>query len=666
MRKILCLIIPIFFITSLTTVHAAGPEQNPNQQPSSEVEQDAPNKGVDDSQNDDAVNPEKSTDESNNMNEKSADEKVVNDVGDKSSTTDEKVESTQEGESEVQDKEKELPSTKKEQPQARAALAGVTTYDEFRTALNDSSVTEISISADIQAPISGGNGTYDNIPARDLVIEGNGHNLDLQDRVFGRSAASDATLTIRDANIYGRSFYGPFVLASGLGLTQRGTIIYENGSYTGGEFGYASANGTYNLAGSFQYNGVASYVNPINGNTYSVPSPTQAVFEVGNVSVAPGANVTLNPYTHSIAQSNFLVDSNSTLTINPGSRTSTELGGVPRGVLDADSLAIKSGATLNITTTDTANAGVSAIYMANGAAFTVEANANVNLLYSNQTTRTNPIVNNVSTLTVGEGASFTAQSDGTGNRTAIDLRNSSSTVSLNSVEKFDLDMRNNSNANSRVMKGSGTFTADNHLVRVWNRSNVSDAEDQQWNPIDSMTAVYSNSVTNSVTATSSVPDVASDFQANYKMENYGRILYTPPVAAGELILEVPETVDFGINQIANSPQKYPVINDAVVKVTDTRTTKSEWSLAAQLTTPFENQTDGNVIDDGISLQDGANDTTLLVGTDSIVKQVDTGDEETNISLKPNANQGMYLSTQPGDITAGKYDTTIKWTLRDTP
>ncbi|WP_439443091.1 pectate lyase-like adhesive domain-containing protein [Listeria aquatica] len=658
MKKILCLILPVFFLTSLTTAHAVEPRQGSTNEFSSNDEvQKTPDGNLDTLPSSDSTPPEGTADKQNSNEEKSVDK------------SDGSVDQSQPKNGKAgseQDSESLSSNTAKERSQTRAASEIVTTYDEFVAAVKDSSVTEISIGADIQAPISGGNGIYVNMPARDLVIEGNNHNLDLQERVFGRTSASDATLTVKNANIYGRSFYGPFVLASTLGLTQRGTIIYENGSYTGGEFGYASANGTYKLAGSFKYNGVASYVNPINGNSYNVPSPTQAVFEVGNVSIAPGANVTLNPYTHSIAKSNFLVDSDSTLTINPGEKTSTEAAGVPRGVLDADSLSVKSGATLNITATDTTNAGVSAIYMANGAPFTVEPSANVNLLYSNQSTRTTPIVNNISTLTVGSGATFVAQSDGSGNRTAIDLQNSSSKISLDSVEKFDLDMRNNSNTSSSVIKGSGTFVADNHRVRVWNRGNVSDTEDQQWNPINSMTAVYSSSSTDSVEATSDVPDVANDFQTNYKAENYSRILYTPPLAAGDLKLEVPDTINFGVNKIANSSQKYPVINDAAVKVVDTRTNKSEWSLAAQLTSPFENQNDGNVIDEGISLKDGINDTTLLVGQDSIVKQVDTGEAETVINLKPNADQGMYLSTQQGDVTAGKYDTTIKWTLRDTP
>ncbi len=109
--------------------------------------------------------------------------------------------------------------------------AEVSNGTEFQNALNNSNISVIRLTADIDLGQSGMGSLQ--IPPRDLTIDGGNHSLNLGNNCIwlnNTSAGTKTTTTVKDLNLYTASNRGGFA------LTNDGaeTLIYDNVHATGG------------------------------------------------------------------------------------------------------------------------------------------------------------------------------------------------------------------------------------------------------------------------------------------------------------------------------------------------------------------------------------------------------------------------------------------------
>ncbi|WP_260235425.1 serine-rich glycoprotein adhesin, partial [Limosilactobacillus reuteri] len=208
--------------------------------------------------------------------------------------------------------------------------AEVSNGTEFQNALNNSNISVIQLTADIDLGQSGMGDLQ--IPPRDLTIDGAGHSLNLGDNCIwlnNTTAGTKTTTTVKSLKLYTANFRGGFALTS----DGAETLIYDNVHATGGAAVMADTfapNGnlkTFEIQGHTTIDGVSSY--QYNGNTYSTSSANfvgygTLVYAGNDLIIDDNASLVVNnsmsPYDVAMLANNgehaVKVGENATLTIN--------------------------------------------------------------------------------------------------------------------------------------------------------------------------------------------------------------------------------------------------------------------------------------------------------------------------------------------------------------
>ncbi|MCC4351270.1 serine-rich glycoprotein adhesin, partial [Limosilactobacillus reuteri] len=207
--------------------------------------------------------------------------------------------------------------------------AEVSNGTEFQNALNNSNISVIRLTADIDLGQSG-MGDLE-IPPRDLTIDGGNHSLNLGNNCIWLNASTGmkTTTTVKSLNLYTANERGGFA------LTDSGaeTLIYDNVHATGGAAVFAdtySSSGylkIFEIQGHTTIDGVSSY--QYNGNTYSTSSAdfvgySTLIYGGNNLVIDDNASLVINnsmsPYDVAMLANNgehaVIVGENATLTIN--------------------------------------------------------------------------------------------------------------------------------------------------------------------------------------------------------------------------------------------------------------------------------------------------------------------------------------------------------------
>lgn len=308
---------------------------------------------------------------------------------------------------------------------ADGSTANVTTANEFYDALNNGTIKTINILDDIDygAKYSGGrhNETVKN--ARDLTINGNGHQIDFGTVNIGFKAANDQSmaLVMNDLTLYAIWGFGalsinptfvsgPSSLAKG--VTQ--TIKYNNVHYYGSQT-VMTKTATVILAGDSTFNSSSSYTSKFRKDVKTEAG--QQNFELSALEIEPNAKITMttdrggNVYINNNGTPHFTVGKNATVDIvqtNTGSNTRAEKSSAliyTQGAVELD-----EGATVNVDIQNADNARDntgSIIYISNGS-LTLNKNSMMTVgKNSSGDLKTLPIVylyGNSSKVTVNEGA----------------------------------------------------------------------------------------------------------------------------------------------------------------------------------------------------------------------------------------------------------------------
>ncbi|MCC4343265.1 serine-rich glycoprotein adhesin, partial [Limosilactobacillus reuteri] len=208
--------------------------------------------------------------------------------------------------------------------------AKVSNGTEFKNALNNSDISVIQLTADIDLGQSGMGDLQ--IPPRDLTIDGAGHSLNLGNNCIwlnNTTAGTKTTTTVKSLNLYTANERGGFALTS----DGAETLIYDNVHATGGAAVMADTfapNGnlkTFEIQGHTTIDGVSSY--QYNGNTYSTSSANfvgygTLMYAGNDLIIDDNASLVVNnsmsPYDVAMLANNgehaVKVGENATLTIN--------------------------------------------------------------------------------------------------------------------------------------------------------------------------------------------------------------------------------------------------------------------------------------------------------------------------------------------------------------
>ncbi|TGB08888.1 serine-rich glycoprotein adhesin, partial [Limosilactobacillus reuteri] len=207
--------------------------------------------------------------------------------------------------------------------------ADVSNGTEFQNALNNSNISVIRLTADIDLGQSGMGNLQ--IPPRDLTIDGGNHSLNLGNNCIWLNAYTGmkTTTTVKDLNLYTANNRGGFALTN----SGAETLIYDNVHATGGAAVFAdtySGSGylkTFEIQGHTTIDGVSSY--QYNGNTYSTSSANfvgygTLMYAGNDLIIDDNASLVVNnsmsPYDVAMLANNgehaVKVGENATLTIN--------------------------------------------------------------------------------------------------------------------------------------------------------------------------------------------------------------------------------------------------------------------------------------------------------------------------------------------------------------
>lgn len=207
--------------------------------------------------------------------------------------------------------------------------AEVSNSTEFQNALNNSNISVIQLTADIDLGQSGMGNLQ--IPPRDLTIDGGGHSLNLGNNCIWLNAYTGmkTTTTVKDLNLYTANNRGGFALTN----SGAETLIYDNVHATGGAAVFAdtySDSGylkTFEIQGHTTIDGVSSY--QYNGNNYSTSSASfvgygTLMYAGNDLIIDDNASLVVNnsmsPYDVAMLANNgehaVKVGENATLTIN--------------------------------------------------------------------------------------------------------------------------------------------------------------------------------------------------------------------------------------------------------------------------------------------------------------------------------------------------------------
>ncbi|MBC2324570.1 pectate lyase-like adhesive domain-containing protein [Listeria booriae] len=140
------------------------------------------------------------------------------------------------------------------------------------------------------------------------------------------------------------------------------------------------------------------------------------------------------------------------------------------------------------------------------------------------------------------------------------------------------------------------------------------------------------------------------------------------VLDGELTFtSAPKQLNFGKLKIATKDMIYPLEQfDQPLAVTDTRSTKTKWQIAASINQALTSDS-GRVIQDALIFQHNTNKIILTENEAPIFthKNSDNSTFEISSTWSPTGD-GLYLNIKAGAATKETYKGVIAWTLRDAP
>ncbi|WP_261373555.1 pectate lyase-like adhesive domain-containing protein [Lactobacillus jensenii] len=185
-----------------------------------------------------------------------------------------------------------------------STTANVSDFDSFNSALMNQNITTININSDFTSGNYGTNVEHRRVVPRTLVINGNGHTVDLGSIGYfmnpGGNQAAD--WTVENGTFYSKSAVGPFALTGDHGtdkawqatngavhrMTYKDMTVYAGG-------GAYAANAEIDLEGTNNLNATASYQSKFsNGTVYTETGGNRSGVEGQWIIIKDNANVTVN------------------------------------------------------------------------------------------------------------------------------------------------------------------------------------------------------------------------------------------------------------------------------------------------------------------------------------------------------------------------------------
>lgn len=198
------------------------------------------------------------------------------------------------------------------------------------------------------------------------------------------------------------------------------------------------------------------------------------------------------------------------------------------------SVLVQSGGKLNLAMSNIANGYANAsflsmINMTGSGKFNVEDGGSLTMKRT-ETTSTIPY-NGINvqgaggSVLIGRRATLDVELDGAGISNVINMA-SGSTFNFSDAESVDLRLTNTNTA-SRLISMNGTLNVDIQNIMAWNRGQdiLNETAARQWNPMYGIKTVYSGGNVTSTTGNSITSSVTTDFQANFRTQNFTRLKF---------------------------------------------------------------------------------------------------------------------------------------------
>lgn len=340
------------------------------------------------------------------------------------------------------------------------AVANVSSFAELKTAIEDTTSTEIIVNSDIVF----GDGAKINIAKSNVVIDFSGHtvtdssNLSISTTIYVPSTTNTISVTAKNAVWNGKNYYGVIGVYDGNTNT---TINLENISYTGPQFVY-NKNGITNIR---------NCTVKIDKNGSSTTA--QEFCEANRLNISGRVNVTSNSDSDAVI---WFSGTNAALTVEENATFEVTAGSTYFLYTDVSPIMLFDH---NSTTTITTKSG---LFYASGASshiaqsFTLEENAS--FIASKYVSNTVPMFKCVSNFTLKNNSTFRLFSEVISS-TALMYFSQAANINITSPQNVVLYNR----GGYAFSFGSGSSSSPNvinvetEMLRLWNiaKSPLSDA-----------------------------------------------------------------------------------------------------------------------------------------------------------------------------------------------
>ncbi|MBQ0140106.1 MAG: WxL domain-containing protein [Kurthia sp.] len=443
----------------------------------------------------------------------------------------------------------------------------VDNWADFDKAMRDKTINIINIQADFYNPTLASAAAEHNVlvPMREITINGNGHIVDFKNYSYynNNPLARDQVVEweINHLTMYGRNFYGPIKTASSAtNQGAYGAMVYDSVTYIGAQL-TASYYWTIDFAGQVENHSKNSYVSPFDDVVYNAQTnqtnieATDMVFREnsyyngtttnagvfylqnsGAMTLEENADVTLtsNGATGEggaygvYLQGLVKAGKNSSLTVN-GSKTGNQYGIYIAG--SGNGIHAEDGSKVNINT----NTTYPSIVMQANTSVIVEDDAELSVDAKSKGATTLDVINAPyanTTLIIGKKGTFNLASDGSGNHYLLNL-GTNAIFQFADAENVNLQFTNNNlstNARLIYMSGSnGQLDVDVQDVKAWNRTDIANngtrEADYHWTPMFGMVTKFSGANGTVQSASSVMNSEREKYTAEFKPQNFSRILY---------------------------------------------------------------------------------------------------------------------------------------------
>lgn len=413
------------------------------------------------------------------------------------------------------------------------AVANVSSFAELKTAIEDTTSTEIIVNSDIVF----GDGAKINIAKSNVVIDFSGHtvtdssNLSISTTIYVPSTTNTISVTAKNAVWNGKNYYGVIGVYDGNTNT---TINLENISYTGPQFVY-NKNGITNIR---------NCTVKIDKNGSSTTA--QEFCEANRLNISGRVNVTSNSDSDAViwfsgANAALTVEENATFEVSAGSTYFLYTDVSPIMLFDHNS-----------TTTITTKSG---LFYASGASshiaqsFTLEENAS--FVASKYVSNTVPMFKCVSNFTLKNNSTFKLFSEVISS-TALMYFSQAANINITSPQNVVLYNR----GGYAFSFGAGSSSSPNvinvetEMLRLWNiaKSPLSDAGGYDNAPT---TEYYKNNYAQNINlnikaSASQLLSVDNNLTSNdtgYPITTSTKLLSSSVISMGKMSLNVDQITD---------------------------------------------------------------------------------------------------------------------------